>query len=116
MLTHQSNVDAATCLFAIILLVQPSNWIPGVYILDTIIFHLWNGQFIYLYAVFISGNISYYQMQMQMCFIEDGLIPSALSLFSVQLIKPVHVTHFPQTKFTLDMPYIFDESKDGGRP
>ena len=55
------------------------------------------------------------EMQMQMCFIE-GLIPSALSLFSVQLIKPVHVTHFPQTKFTLDMPYIFDESKDGGRP
>ena len=56
MLTHQSNVDAATCLFAIILLVQPNNWIPGVHILDTTICHLWNGQFIYWYAVYVSGK------------------------------------------------------------
>ena len=58
MLTHQSNVDAATCFFAIILLIQPLNWIPRIYILDTVICHLWNGQFIYWYAVFISGTSS----------------------------------------------------------
>ena len=34
MLTHQSFVDGAACLFATILLVQPLNWIPGVNILD----------------------------------------------------------------------------------
>ena len=56
MLTHQSSADAAACLFAIILLVQPLNWIPGVYVLDTIICHLWNGQFIYWYSIFISGE------------------------------------------------------------
>ena len=55
MLTHQSSVDAAACLFAILLLVQPLNWTPGVHILDTIVCHLWNGQFIYWYSVFISG-------------------------------------------------------------
>ena len=59
MLTHQSSVDAATCLFAIVLLVQPENWIPGVYILDTIVCHLWNGQFIYWYAVFVSGKFTH---------------------------------------------------------
>ena len=57
MLTHQSTVDAVACLFAILLLVQPLNWIPGVYILDTLICHLWNGQFIYWYSVFISGEL-----------------------------------------------------------
>ena len=56
MLTHQSSVDAVACLFAILLLVQPLNWIPGVYILDALICHLWNGQFIYWYSVFISGE------------------------------------------------------------
>ena len=55
MLTHQSSVDAVACLFAILLLVQPLNWIPGVKVLDTLICHLWNGQFIYWYSIFISG-------------------------------------------------------------
>ena len=54
LLTHQSSVDALACLFAIILLVQPLNWIPGVYILDDIICHLWDAQYIYWSAVCIS--------------------------------------------------------------
>ena len=54
LLTHQSTVDAVACLFAILLLVQPLNWIPGVYILVDIICQLWNAQFIYWFAVFIS--------------------------------------------------------------
>ena len=60
MLTHQSSVDAVACLFAILLLVQPLNWIPGVYILDTLICHLWNGQFIYWYSIFISGELEFW--------------------------------------------------------
>ena len=54
LLTHQSSVDALACLFAIILLVQPLNWIPGVNILDDIICHLWDAQYIYWTAVCIS--------------------------------------------------------------
>ena len=57
LLTHQSSVDAVACLFAIILLVQPLNWIPGVYILDTLICHLWDGQCIYWFTIVISGEV-----------------------------------------------------------
>ena len=56
LLTQQSVADAAACLFAILLLVQPVNWIPGVPGLDTAWCHLWNGQFIYWYSVFISSE------------------------------------------------------------
>ena len=53
---HQSLVDAAACLFAVLLLVQPVNWIPGVYILDTVICHVWQGQHAYWATVWISGQ------------------------------------------------------------
>ena len=56
LLTNQSLVDAIACLFAVILLVQPVNWIPGVYILDTIICHVWQGQHLYWAVVWISGQ------------------------------------------------------------
>ena len=48
-------VDGAACLFAMILLLQPPNWVPGLSILDELVCHAWNGQFIYWYSVFISG-------------------------------------------------------------
>ena len=57
LLTHQSSVDAVACLFAILLLVQPLNWIPGVKILDTLICHLWDGQCIYWFTIVISGTV-----------------------------------------------------------
>ena len=56
MLTHQSFIDGATCLFATVLIIQPENWVPGVKIVDELICHLWNGQFIYWYAVLMSGK------------------------------------------------------------
>ena len=56
MLIHQSLVDGAACLFATLLLIQPSNWVPGVLVLDHVICHVWNGQMIYWDAVFISGQ------------------------------------------------------------
>ena len=55
MLTNQSIVDGTACLVATTLLVQPKNWIPGVYILDDIICHLWNAQALYWYMVLVSG-------------------------------------------------------------
>ena len=55
MLTNQSIVDGAACLVATILLVQPQNWIPGINILDDIICHVWDGQFVYWYMVLVSG-------------------------------------------------------------
>ena len=56
MLTHQSFIDGTTCLFATVLILQPENWTPGIKILDEIICQLWNGQFIYWYAVLMSGK------------------------------------------------------------
>ena len=56
LLINQSFIDGATCLFATVLILQPENWVPGVKILDEIICHLWNGQFIYWYAVLMSGK------------------------------------------------------------
>ena len=55
LLTHQSNIDAATLFFAILLLVQPPNWIPGVKVIDSIICHVWQGQHLYWATVYISG-------------------------------------------------------------
>ena len=55
MLTHQSIVDGAACLFATILLVQPMNWIPVINILDEIVCHVWDRQFVYWYMCFVSG-------------------------------------------------------------
>ena len=51
LLTNQSFIDGATCLFATILILQ-----PGVKILDELICHIWNGQFIYWYAVLMSSK------------------------------------------------------------
>ena len=48
-------VDGAACLFAMILLLQPPNWVSGLSILDELVCHAWNGQFIYWCSVFISG-------------------------------------------------------------
>ena len=56
MLTHPSFIDGATCLFSTILILQPLNWVPGVKILDELICHLWNGQYVYWYAVLMSGK------------------------------------------------------------
>ena len=56
LLTNQSFIDGATCLFATILILQPVNWVPGVKILDELICHIWNGQFIYWYAVLMSSK------------------------------------------------------------
>ena len=56
MLTHQSFIDGATCLFATVLILQPENWTPGIKILDELICQFWNGQFIYWYAVLMSGR------------------------------------------------------------
>ena len=56
MLTHQSWLDAAACLFAILLFSQPTNWVPGIDILDSFICHAWNGQFVYWYAVHTSSK------------------------------------------------------------
>ena len=55
LLSHQSLVDGAACLFAMILLLQPPNWIPGLSILDELVCHAWDGQFIYWCSVHISG-------------------------------------------------------------
>ena len=62
LLSHQSMVDGAACLFAMILLLQPPNWVPGVPVLDHVICHLWNAQFIYWCFVFISGWFSQHQL------------------------------------------------------
>ena len=56
LLTNQSFIDGATCLFATILILQPENWVPGVKILDELICHIWNGQFIYWYAILMSSK------------------------------------------------------------
>ena len=56
LLSHQSLVDGAAFLFAMILLLQPPNWIPGLSILDEFVCHAWNGQFIYWCSVHISGH------------------------------------------------------------
>lgn len=54
LLRHQSIADCFSCLFAAILLLQPGNWVPGIYALDIIICHAWNSQVIYWSPVFIS--------------------------------------------------------------
>ena len=56
LLSHQSFIDGSTCLFSTIIILQPENWIPGVKILDELICHLWNGQFIYWCTVLLSGK------------------------------------------------------------
>ena len=57
MLTHQSFVDGAACLFATILLLQPLNWVPGIKYLDHFICHIWDGQIIYWATVFVSSEL-----------------------------------------------------------
>ena len=54
LLCHQSVVDGLACAMAAILMLQPPNWIPGIYILDYVICHAWNGQTIFWYTVAIS--------------------------------------------------------------
>ncbi len=52
---HQSIVDAFTCLFALILLVQKSWHVFGILWLDTFICHIWYSQFLYWGSVYMSG-------------------------------------------------------------
>ena len=55
LLKHQSFVDAIVCVFAAILLIQPTNWTTGVYAVDVVICHFWNGQAIYWSVAFVSA-------------------------------------------------------------
>ena len=51
-------IDGTMCLWAALLLFQPPNWVPGISILDDVVCHVWNGQFIYWCSVQISGRYS----------------------------------------------------------
>ena len=72
MLIHQSFIDWATCLFSTILILQPLNWVPGVKILDELICHLWNGQYVYWYAVLMSGKYTSVKLVLSLVAINVG--------------------------------------------
>lgn len=55
LLKHQSLVDAIICVFAVIILVSPPNWTPGIFVLDAILCQLWHSQAVYWQFIFISA-------------------------------------------------------------
>ena len=54
LLKHQSIIDATACLMVGVLLVQTPMWLPGYYVLDLLMCHVWNGQVLYWYFALIS--------------------------------------------------------------
>ena len=66
-MTHQGCVDAASCLFATVILLQPPDWLPGIYELDAVFCYTCYGQAIHHLTVFVSGkaqNIIHYKDKM----------------------------------------------------
>lgn len=51
---HQSLADSWVCLMAATIMLQPTLWLSGFYVLDIIICHAWHGQALYWGAVTLS--------------------------------------------------------------